>query len=108
MEMARWRLEGSERLPGWRRARTGCWGRGGSRAGKDCLGEGAGGQGEATRLEKAVDGKVELVRWRWQGRDGKVKLAKWRWRCGDGKVEMASGDGKLEMARWSHYFAMDG
>ena len=60
--MARWRLESRERLPSWKMlgAERGCLGGGGWKGGDGKAAEVV--QGEAVKLEKAVDGEVKMVR----------------------------------------------
>ena len=45
-------------------------------------------QGDAAKLQEAVYGEVEMVRWRWRGGDGEVEMANWRGQGGDDNVEM--------------------
>ena len=63
-------------------AGRGCLGEGGWRGGQGCWG----GvlhwsrlvQGEAVKLEEAVDGEVKIVRWRWRdGRNYRILCEEW-------------------------------
>ena len=82
--MARWRLENRKRLPSWKmlggRERLAAWVEEGEGEGK-AAGDGWRRlvQGEAVKLKEAVDGKVKMVRWRWQGgRNHRILCEEWR------------------------------
>ena len=38
-------------------------------------------------VERKVESKVKMARWRWQGGDSEVEMARWRWRGRVGDVE---------------------
>ena len=65
--MARWRLESRDRLPDWRmlEGRERLLGWRGLEGRERLLGWRRLVKGEAAKLQEAVYGEVEMVRWRW-------------------------------------------